>query len=492
MLRFVVSNPETRHRLERREAKRQQVPFHELYESLGILDFGELNAEQVLALVAAKNFGMTIDLLGIPEHKNAPSGADDQRIDVPQMTIGPSVKEFLSSVPASDYDFDVLTDPEQVPMAVPEDLMLRRRAPREFLRKMTEGELMRFAWLEHEIDLMEDLEMEQEQDERLPEPPPDAPEGVFGHLLLDASESMGWGRDLRNIAARGLAIAFVLAQREAGNPVYMHLFRAALEEELAAEDPTHCGPIAAAILTHDHYGMTGLQQTLEELAPRLEQSAERVDIVLITDGLTRLKQNPLGIAHLHTFLLGDQTLDRDKSNIEQAKDAEDKLVEWGDFFFEVSPEVMLEACVPLRADVLGMEHVLDSLEEDIRGAATSAFVQQVWRRAQNLHTMVRAYREAHGGRDEAIDALWERVETIVRQHRQSDATAIAMENTAGWNQVDRDAAIALEDREVRSILHSGGGPVELAKTLKGSQEAVSFWRAILLLLKSLRRRRGAS
>ncbi len=493
MLRFVISSEEVNQRLERRLLRRRQHPFHELYESIGILDFGELDGVQVLALVAARNFMMTMDLLDIPQRKGPRPEDAKEDLNLPQTSIGPSFRQFLCDVPSSDYDFDVLTDPEQVPMAVPEDLMLRRRAPREFLRKMTEGELMRYSWLEHEQELLDDTEEEQEQETPsvLEADSGEEKRGVFGHLLLDASESMGWERDTRNIAGRGLALAFHFAQMEAGNPIHLHLFRSHLEEEMSADESRGHAQVAAAILTHDHSGMTGLQSTLEELVPRLQERAERVDIVLITDGLTRLTKNPLNGVHLHTFLLGDQSLDREKGNLEQVKDAEEKLFQWSDYFFELSPGLMAEACVPLRQDVLLMEHVLENFEADVRGAATAAFVRQVHQRALNLRTLVRAYREAHPGADAEIDALHKRATSLCNHIAVSDPVALAMENTAEWNQADRDAAIGLEDREVRSVL-KGGAQVGLGGSPSGSQTAISFWEALWLLLRKLARRRQPS
>jgi len=320
LLHKLILSDSSRGHLERSESRRARLRFDEYLAQLGIDDLGELSASQALCTVAARNLSPAIDLLQIPQGK--PPREDDahRAYDVfrQKTSLGPGLNEYLDQVPDESSELAVLRDPEEIPSAVPEDLLLRRRAPKEFLRRLTEGELLRNAWIHQEEGAL------LEQDRELPESAlnPDGKggldeTGIFGYLLLDGSESMGSDRDRRSVAARGLALAFLLSQFEAGNPTVVRIFRSKLSAPFGGEGEAKFHEAVSAVLQHGHEGMTNLQDTLGELAKSMVEKGSRADVALITDGITRLGTNPLEGAHLHQFLIGDRPEEMEKLKKEQ-------------------------------------------------------------------------------------------------------------------------------------------------------------------------------
>ncbi len=304
---FVISDQRVQEHLRHAEQRRSRLGFRDFVAQFGIHDLGELTESQIFAFVAARNTSPLIDLLQIPRGKDATGESAHGTYDLHRQktSLGPSLREFLGSPPMIDQEWEVLRDPEDIPEAIPEDLLLRRLAPKEFLRRLTEGELLRSAWVQEDIDPLKETPIEtQDLAIRHQEKAAKVDARPFGYLLLDASESMGSGRDRRNEVARGIALAFLLSQFESGNPTVVHLFRHELSPLIGGEGRAAFESAVSAVLAHSHEGMTSLQGALKILADSMRQDHARIDIVVITDGVTRLLQNPVEDAHLHTFLVG--------------------------------------------------------------------------------------------------------------------------------------------------------------------------------------------
>ncbi len=462
--------------LRRRESARSGLRFGAFLEALGVLDVGELTEAQALACVAARNLLPAIDVLQIPQ--GTTPGPENRTYDLkrPKTSLGPGMLQFLSPVPSEDRDLDTLTDPEDIPLAVMEDLLLRRRAPKEFLRRLTEGELLRLGWLENQPEVAE-IELE-ESGAGAEEGKTGAAEemGNFGYLLLDASESMGTERDARNIVGRGLALAFLYSERAAGNPARIYLFRQELEEARQGREAY------AAALQHPHQGMTNLQDALAEVARRLQQTQGRSDVVLVTDGITRLTENPLKGAHLHTFLVGEKGDEADRITREQFEASRKTLQDWSDLYARIDGQALEDLLAPRTADLLDLKSVLDSVPAELDSARTPQKAARIAQRVANIGAMFRRL-------PASVDLLdfEESLRRAVARCSEIDLPKIASERLDTLRPDDRAKVLALESWELRSLLGGRQDPLEIGG-IRGGHVAIPVWEALMQLLRTLFRR----
>lgn len=455
-MREVIADPRVRMRLQRLEFEHDHEPLPAFLADCGIFDFGELTPSMALAFVAARNLLTAIDLFGVPSGKMLRGDTDLAAFDylTPKTTLNPALREYLNPAPEHDLELDLLMDPEDIPLAVPEDLMLRRRAPREFLRRMTEGELLRSSWVHEEPD--EEADHPEEEHERQEGEDEGAEEELrpYGYLLLDASESMSTSRDSRDVVARGLAIAFLWDQWSLGNPTWLYLFRHKLSPGTGGENRSDFHAAVAEVLLHEHAGMTNLQDTLRSLAAEKQEKGNRVDIVLITDGLSHLKENPLGDAHLHTFLLGERPEELDRVQLHEYQTSLDQLKSWSEFFFTLRPDIMREAVIPTSSDLLSCGAIIESLDRVIAQTVSQEKVRRLRARTAALLKLFDTYREHHDDPHPQLDALHDKLRHAKASLGERSPLEIARDNSEKYSLADLRLAQSLEKRELSTGLKS--------------------------------------
>lgn len=455
----------------------------------GIQDLGELTPEQALCFVAARNLQPCISLLGLPFNPRVledQSTAQSYDVYRPKTTIGPALKEFMAKFPGDDSEFAVLHDPEDIPEAVPEDLLLRRHAPKEFLRRMTEGELIKNSWIHQEVE--EELTgtgAGEEPDLSIVESDGDGIAPFHGYLLLDASESMGTGRDPRGIVARGLALAYLKSQYIRGNPTVLYLFRQTLSNAFGGVDRAGYSDAVSVVLKHSHDGLTNLQDNLGALAAIYSMGSERTDIALITDGITRLTKNPLSGAHLHTFLLGEKPEEFDKFTAAQYADSKKLLREWSAFFYTIEPGALREAIAPHAHDVLSLIPAAERAIDELESVVSRKYTAQLLRRLKIVHTLIQEMEKVYGKSiDPKIDQLKERIAPYLQSQRVEELKQQADEHMRDMSTLDRETMMALEKRQTQSILTSG--PIGFTpKRTETVRSEISPWQAFLLFLMTM-------
>lgn len=443
--RSLVADPLLLEHLRQREDLHRRLRFSDFMSECGILDIGELNFDQLKAFIAARRLAGTIDLLRIPSGKS--HTRPNYAFNRPHTSINVALRDYLTPSPADEYEIGVLRDPEDIPLAVPEDLLLRRKAPKEFLRRLTTGELLRNAYLQAEIDPLrweptpEEASQEEHQQEDL---------RPRGYLLLDASESMGTSRDPRGSVARGLAIAFLWSQYESGNPSFLRFFSGHLSEPYGGSTRREFLAAIAEALTHSNSGMTSLQNSLGELCKSQLGAGGRVDIVLITDGLTRLTEDPTHSSHLHTYLLGERPEQFDRFSDKQYEASLHALEDWSDHFFFIGPDHIAEAVVPRLRDVFDVGRGLASVERELRTASSAAKIDRIKNRLRNIEFFASLYLEKTH-HDEVANIRAE-AQRLSAEWCVKPSQALAMENAESLTAMDRDLLIGLEQRELRSSL----------------------------------------
>ena len=484
-----LAEPSLKHHLSKAEEVRGRLKFPEFARQFGIFDLGELTPNQLFSITVARNIAPAIDLLRIPAGKNRNAddayGAYDQ--NRPKTSFGPALREYLSHAPSLDQEWDILTNPEDIPEAIPEDLLLRRLAPKEFTRRMTEGELLKSSWVNDDPDPLDKAEIDQNQLSIQQDVSAKAEDHrPYGYILLDASESMGSSRDRRDEIARGLALAFLLNQYESGNPCLVYLFRSDLSYPVGGESREQFERAAAVILRHDHTGMTNLQGTLGAMADQLLVERDRVDIALITDGITRLTDNPLGEAHLHTFLLGATPEELDKQGAAQYKESILKLDYWSDYLLKFSPDEMTWVSIPDQKDILSLLPLLHGFESEMTGSASAEKIAQIQRRLKNIDLMMNRYLTLSEPMIPKIEVLISRISELIAKFSTASPDQISIENAIQWTKVDRDLALALETRELKGVLTEKIDATGFNIYGQGQQFEnlwVALWRMFKILLR---------
>ncbi len=494
VVKYVIGDERVWDHIRRQENRRSKIGFRDFASQFGIHDLGELSESQLMSLVAARNTAPIIDLLRIPSGKAqmGQHGVANYDLHRRKTALAPALTDLLASTPGDDQEWEMLRDPEDIPYAVPEDLLLRRLAPKEFLRRLTEGELIRSAWIQDDVD--EQLWRESQTPETASRPESGATSQdarPHGYLLLDASESMGSGRDHRDEVARGLALAYLRSQFESGNPTVVYLFRHELSPVYGGENRSAFEAAVGAILAHSHEGMTNLQGALKLLADAMRVHQGRVDIALITDGITRLTQNPVEGCHLHTFLVGVRPEEFDKVDSEQYQGSLDQLRTWSDHMYHIDPDIMKNASVPRKEDVIDFGRILIGLDEQSFTCATDRKFERVQQRLVNLRAVIDRYRRHHGHDEVQIEELHQRVEVLINRLGSPDTKSAVSKSIEGWTRLDRELMEAIELREMRSIASADVLGPTWGK-ITDPPKAITLWEALLPLLRYVKRKaRGA-
>lgn len=484
----VIADERVRAHLDREAQYRSATAFHVHCSKLGIHDLGEVNPDQLFALVASRNVGSAIDLLRIPKGNPRSQDGPPKSYDIhrAKTSFGPGVHAFLGSSPETDQEWAILRDPEDIPEAVPEDLLLRRLAPKEFLRRLAEGELVREAWIQDEIDVDADITTSALEEAAASKNSQDeAGETIpVSYLLLDASESMDTKKDFRNQVARGIALAFVLSQYEAGNPVYVCLFRHELSPLYGGSDRTGFEEAVSVVLEHPCSGMTYLQGALRLLSGIVKRQSTRIDIALVTDGISRLHENPLEGTHLHTFLLGVRPEEFDKVMVTQYSEASETLASWSDFFLRFPAEVMSRAAVPTLEDVLDAGQTLYGIEDEVATAASIEKIKRLRNRVQNVRLMAERFRNANSVSVPAIEDLLVQLKELTERVGKIDTNEQIQRNSRDWSVIDRDMNVAIEMRQLKSLLSNE--PIHATVEMRHVDTSVPMFQALRLVWKQLR------
>jgi len=123
-----------------------------------------------------------------------------------------------------------------------------------------------------------------------------------------------------------------------------------------------------------------------------------------------------------------------------------------------------------------------NVEIELAEAVTAAKVKRVLRRIENVAEIFRAYVDRYGDSDPGVQSLGERL-ALLRATTQSLVPAErAMANASELSPMDQSKAVALELRELRSLLDQQN--VEFTGARGGAEMSdISVWNALAALLK---------
>lgn len=273
------------------------------------LALGDLLPPQLAMFLAARNAAALVEDLEVPMGEAVRADGDAtlvQRAHRPQLE--PTVHASASlerDLPTDTMDVGYAWSIEDVPRIFPLQWLWEEVEPAWFYTKLAQHELLLPRW---------------RQVERLPEPAPSDAAGCqatgqrataqftrqHAYVLLDTSSTMQ-DHDRRGTVARGLALAFLRKGYRDGAHLNLRPFAAEVGQRLSGDSRADFSAIVRRVITVPNAGQTRIQAALERAVQDLQNvgACRGAQIMLITDGISRLGRNPLCGEALHTFILGD-------------------------------------------------------------------------------------------------------------------------------------------------------------------------------------------
>lgn len=362
----------------------------------GILDIGELNRDQLLAFVAARNLESCVDILGMPTGKNRQTDRDaylKEHLNNRPTSFPFAFEAFRTVNSVGEYEVRSIRNLDELRLLLPHELLLSELAPDEFLRRLADEDLLvrtRAPRPPQQIDHNEDATV---TDNAAAEADALSP---VARVVLDGSESMSNPKDRRGIVAKGFALAFELRAFRANCNVSFRAFNTGVSELIEGSSEADFRAIVRAILGLHFEGQTDIQNALFETAHDNRTPHSASHILLLTDGMSRLRENPLENATLHTFVFASEDPSDDRAINMQRRDSLNTLREWSDSFGKVLAPSLAKALVPLSSDVLMLQRYLESLEDDLKNIQTAQGFARIRSRIKNIEYLHNELISEHG------------------------------------------------------------------------------------------------
>jgi len=341
----------------------------------------ELAPRQLAMFVAARNLAEQIEGLELPVAScDTPPGEDTlvEQEEPPGLT---AYQRDLDDtrLPADEMEVTSIHAVEDLARILPTQWVLEQIWPEAFYAKLAGRELLMPQW-------------------RLPTPSAQGaraqcpnrelveqqatPDTVRQHayVLLDTSRSMN-DHDRRGIVARGLALAFLRKSHENGSRLHFRPFAGAVGELSSGHGEKEFHALVRRIIDLPHAGQTKIQSALERAVADIREGGpfQRADILLISDGMSRLAERPLAEERLHTFLVGDLPELRDSAGPVAT------LRSWSQTFRRILQQGFAEILKPTLQDALAASALLETLLADpFPGAAPGEALDRVLANVQAL------------------------------------------------------------------------------------------------------------
>jgi len=381
------------------EVEREQEPDGLVsYAAKFGLKLEDLTVEQAMILVAARGVEKHVKGLKIPmSERSVDTGKkivvekEEERV-IEKTTYREGEKP--SPIPADRMDLTTLEGPEQLPEILPGEWLVEEVAPDIFLKKLREQTLLRRQWRETTRTPVTSHETVKEK-VLVEEPAPPEVQKQHACVLLDVSGSMVESYDGRNVVGAGLALAFLLHGFEQRARLSLRLFNGtvfALSQGTSFEDLKR---MARQILNIRWGGGTDIQDALRVATEDIRGggSFTRADILLISDGLSWLGENPLGDIKLHTFLLALSP--RQMLESESLK-ALVTLRSWSTTLKSFGTSKFAGIMLPSKKDLDEIEKSIRSIPDRLKDIASDEEREQLIERASNLNRLLKKLMEIAG------------------------------------------------------------------------------------------------
>jgi len=373
------------------------VPFRDLVAYLADFDLtlADLRPDQVLMFVAARNSARYVaDLevaIGSDRRHEGDTALTEREADrLLDLTSYDDPRD--SHLPADEMDVSLTGSFEDLSRIFPVQWLLEEIQPDVFYVKAAQGELLMPQW-QRPAEGPRDSTGEAPQRELVE--PQAAPQSSKQHayVLLDTSSTMR-DRDRRGTVARGLALAFLRKGCRQRAQLNLRPFAAEVGPHFSGAGKEEFSAIARRIVELPNSGQTRIQNALEQAVLDIRNAGPcyRASIMLITDGISRLTQNPLVDEELHTFILGDLYEDKSEAGTIAT------LKRWSRTFHRIWENKFAEILAPAWPDCEAAGQVLQAALEAARANPSGPDAGKLARVAANVRSLLREFRRSQGKR----------------------------------------------------------------------------------------------
>ncbi|RCK74448.1 MAG: hypothetical protein OZSIB_1064 [Candidatus Ozemobacter sibiricus] len=419
---------------------------------LGCLDafgvrLGDLRPGQVPMFLAARRLaelvrGLGVKAAGQPTHGPAPMRPTPQSAAEASERGGGGPSQTVGRMPTDDMHLGFLHDTEELPAIFPDQWLMEEVAPDWFYSKLAAHDLRLPLWEQEIMNgrgaaglTADDLMPGHGRDDR------DALRRPHAYLLLDVSGSMVDG-DRRGTVARGLALAFVHEGWRQGARLLLRPFASTVGDLLSGSSAAPFHRIVRRIIALENAGETGLQGALEQAVADIRAGGRgaRADIMLITDGVSRLGRNPLEGERLHCFVLGaDQWCDGPVEH-----DAIRKLQEWSTTWHRLRTERFPSLITPTAGDLAELQQIFTPLSPANLAVPGLEAVGDLAAAIDNALYLDELYQAGRSEHDPEFSSLRRHLKALRRAVREAGAGSLPRAARAKW-------------QEALGILALGGG-----------------------------------
>lgn len=363
------------------------------YLALFGLDLGAIQPEQVAMFLAARGAASYVEDLQIPiAARSQPDDVLSLRqleTDEAASLTGYSSELVGGQLPSDDMEVTTIRGTDQLARIFPTQWLLEEVCPDAFYAKVAQRELLMPDWREPTDD-PRDSDSDSPDHELVEERAAADRPRQHAYLLLDTSGTMN-DHDRRGTVARGLALAFLLKGRQQRSRLNFRPFTGQVDELSSGSTKEEFHAIARRVIEVANSGQTRIQTALERAVRdiRKEGPCLRADVMLITDGISRLTENPFGEENLHTFLIGD-LMAEDKS-----MEIVHLLREWSRTFRCVWLSRYKDLLRPALGDIQAADRQLQALAERASGA-TEDEAARLHRMLENVKFLIAQWKQAAG------------------------------------------------------------------------------------------------
>ncbi len=360
------------------------------------LSLVDLTAEQVAMFLAARNVAGYVKGLEAPvgsrrrERAEAVLHAQEADRTVDLATYDTAALDM--QLPTDGMEVSQIRGVEDLSRIFPIQWLLEELRPDLFYAKLAQRELFMPQW-QRLAPGPPDLEEETEDRRRTDEEAAAEWTKQHAYVLLDVSSTMR-DRDRRGTVARGLALEFLRHGHEQGAWLNLRPFAVEVGTLSSGEGDDEFRAMARRIVDLANLGQTRIQTALEQAVADIRGAGpcRGADIMLITDGISRLLTNPLGDEKLHTFIVGDLFEEQAESGTIST------LKLWSESFHRIWTNRFAEILAPTWQDCQAAGRFLQKVLEECRADPSRFDPPELDRLLKNVRYLVREFRRLLGKR----------------------------------------------------------------------------------------------
>lgn len=401
----------------------------------------DLEPAQLAMFVAARNAAAYVAELEIPV-ASQPSDLEGENLAeretqrTLQLTTYQS-QDLESRLPSDEMDVASAACTEDLPRIFPTQWLLEETQPELFYRQLATQELLMPIWQRPQRTRQSDAGESPERE--LVEDAAEADTArQHAHVLLDCSRTMD-DRDRRGTIARGLALAVLYGGYQQGARLNLRPFTAKVGQLSSGSGPQGLHTISQRLLALANAGQTRIQGALESAVADVRQggACQRADIVLITDGISRLQQSPFEDEKLHVLIVGDLFEKRGENRTIAT------LKSWSTTFQRVWCNRFADLLAPGPRDLAAAQAVLRWVQGEQQLGLAPLDAQQIGRVVANVAALLTAFEQVPERAEPlAAELAVLREELAEAQQLLATCSGPAAEELKSKGEDSRDASLA--------------------------------------------------